>query len=366
MKPKERRNWKKIVLLGSLVLCGLILASLGIGYLLFPEAELPEAISEDMCSHYKIAFDTTSIEMIYLHPERILGDPEQFLEEDTAYLMLAQHRTRVNDPFPYQDWLRDIERLAAQPEAIRLQNTPYRLYQQIMTYQQSFCQEIGEQVLTSLPEGTELNTTIYLTALEGSAPAFTRPGEITFSLSHPLFVNAAFVHETTGVSAFFNLALHEFFHIGFANSSEAPTREQLMENEIVVDVLHVFQNEGLATYLSYTLAPEYPTPFEWFIYLLDREAVVRFYLNRMNDILLDGNPAPPLGEEYNQLYQRIARIGYRWKGLNIVGGYMAMTIENELGHEALVQTIEDGFYNFAETYNHLVDEDMQVLWNAAP
>ena len=40
-----------------------------------------------------------------------------------------------------------------------------------------------------------------------------------------------------------------------------------------------------------------------------------------------------------------------------------MTIENELGHEVLVQTIEDGFYSFAETYNTLVDEDMQVRWN---
>jgi hypothetical protein len=90
---------------------------------------------------------------------------------------------------------------------------------------------------------------------------------------------------------------------------------------------------------------------------------VRFYLNRINDILLDGSPAPPLGEEYNQLYRRIARVGYRWNGLYILGGYMAMTIENELGHEALVQTIEDGFYSFAETYNSLVDEDMQVRWN---
>ncbi|MEJ2758766.1 MAG: hypothetical protein P8046_09835, partial [Anaerolineales bacterium] len=206
-------------------------------------------------------------------------------------------------------------------------------------------------------------TIIYLTAHEGSAPAFTRPGEITFSLSHPLLANTTFIHETTGLSAFFNLALHEFFHIGFANSSDPPSEEQLKENEIVVDVLHVYQNEGMATILSYNLASEFPTPFEWFIYMLDREAVVRFYLNRINDILLDGSPAPPLGEEYNKLYRRIAKVGYRWKGLNIVGGYMAMTIENELGHEALVQTIEDGFFNFAETYNTLVDEDMQVRWN---
>ena len=366
MNVKKRRNRNKILLRGALILCALILATLGTGYLLFPEADLPEMVSEDVCSQYHIIFDTSSIETIYLHPESILADPEQFLQQDTAYLMLAQHRERVNDPFPYQAWLKDIEKLASQPEESRLQQAPYRLYQQIMIYQQSFCQEIAEKVLTSLPEGTELDTTIYLTAHEGSAPAFTRPGEITFSLSHPLLTVTTFMQETTGLSAFFNLALHEFFHIGFANSSDPPSEEQLKVNEIVVDVLHVYQNEGMATYLSHKMASEFPTPFEWFIYMLDREAVVRFYLNRINDILLDGSPAPPLGEEYNQLYRRIARVGYRWYGLNIVGGYMSMTIEKELGHEALVQTIEDGFYSFAETYNELVDEEMEVRWNEVP
>lgn len=363
---EERQNRKKYFLRGILIFCGLILLILVLGYFLFPKAALPEMVSEDMCSQYRISFDTTSIETIYLQPETILADPEKFLQQDNAYLMLAQHRSRVNDPFPYQAWVKDIERLAAQSEENRLQKTPYRLYQQIMTYQQAFCQEIADNILTSLPEGTELDVTVYLTAHEGSAPAFTQPGEITFSLSHPLLTNSAPVHEATGLSAFFNLALHEFFHIGFANTSEHPTTEQLMENEIVVDVLHVLQNEGMASYLSNKLSSQYPTPFEWFIYLLDREMVVHFYLNRINDILLDGSPAPPLGEEYNNLYRRIARVGYRWKGLYIVGGYMAMTIENELGHEALVQTIEDGFYSFAETYNYLVDEDMQIRWNEVP
>lgn len=366
MEVRERQSFKKIFVQILLILCGLILIILVIGFVLFPEAELPKMVSEDICSQYHITFDTTSIETIYLHPESILADPEQFLQEDTAYQMLAQHRARVNQPFQYQAWLKDIEKLATQSEESRLKKTPYRLYELIMTYHQSFCQEIADKVLTSLPEGTELDVTIYLTAHEGSAPAFTRPGEITFSLSHPLIVNTAFVHETTGLSAFFNLALHEFFHIGFANSSQPPSEEQLMEDEIVVDVLHTLQNEGMATSLSNKLSSEYPTPFEWFIYLLDRETIVRFFLSKINDILADGSPAPPLGEEYNQLYRRIGRVGYWLKGLNIVGGYMAMTIENELGHKALVQTIDDGFYSFAETYNALVDEDMQVHWNEAP
>ena len=366
MKAREKRNLINIVARDFLILCGLIFVILAIGFVLFPEAALPEMVSEDVCERHHIQFDATSIETIYLHPEVILANPERFLQEDKAYLMFAQHRARVHDPFAYEAWFKKIEKLAAQSEESRLQKGPYRLYELIMTYRQSFCQEVAENVLTSLPEGTELDVTIYLTAHEGSAAAYTRPGEITFSLSSPLLVNTALVHETTGLSAFFNLGLHEFFHIGFANSSNPPSEEQLMNNEVVVDVLHVLQNEGMATYLSYKLAPEFPTPFEWFIYMLDREMLVRIYLNEINDILLDGSPAPPLGEDYNDLYRRIGRVGYRWNGLYIVGGYMTLKIENELGHEALVQTIDDGFYSFAETYNELANEDMKIRWNEVP
>ena len=366
MKVKKRRNRKKRLLQGFLVLCGLVIVVLILGIVLFPEAQLPEMVSEDICKKSSIQFDTTSIEQIYHDPESVLENPEQFLQEDAAYQMFAQHRERVNDPFSTRVWLKKIEKLAGQSEESRQQEIPYRLYEMILTSQQSFCQEIAKNVLTSLPEGTDLGVTVYLTAHEGSAAAFTNQGRIAFSLSHPLLANTAFVHESTGLSAFFNLAMHEFFHIGFANRSVHPTEEQLMNNEIVVDVLHVLQNEGMATYLSYKLVPEYPTPFEWFTYLLDHKMIVRMYLNQINDILLDGSPAPPLGEEYNELYRRVGRVGYRWKGLYIVGGYMAMTIENELGHDALVQTVEDGFYSFAETYNALVDEDLQILWNEVP
>ena len=131
-------------------------------------------------------------------------------------------------------------------------------------------------------------------------------------------------------------------------------------------MLTVLQNEGMATYISYRMEPEYPAPFEWVNYLIDNETVVRWFIGQINGILADGSPPPPLGETYNQVYQRIGKIGYRWNGLYIVGGYMALTIEDQLGRDALVQTVEDGFYSFAETYNTLVDENMKIVWELVP
>lgn len=347
-------------------LLGLGIIIIGVTLVFFPRAELPPVIEEDVCTRNNIRIDTASIDTIYSHPESVLASPEKFVEEDKAYQLFAKHRARVNVPFQMAAWGKEIDKLASLPEAERTQQIPYKLYVSILEHRQTFCQEVVSNVLTYLPEGTELEVTIYLTALEGSAAAFTSGKEIAFSLSHPLLVNTALIYEPTGLSAFFNLALHELFHIGFHTHDELLSKDEHRKNEIVIDVLKVLQNEGMATYTSYRLSQKYPTPFEWFIYLLDKEAVVSFYLGKLNGILEDGSPPPSLGEEYNALYRRIGTWGYRRNGLYIVGGYMAMKIEQALGKEALIQTVEDGFYAFAETYNSIADEDMKVIWEVVP
>jgi hypothetical protein len=357
---------RKIILPFVIGLTGFIVVLLIIGFVLFPRPNLPPMVTEEFCSRNNIHFNSDSIEYIYFHPEDILTDPEKFLEEDRAYQLLAQHRERINDPFKFDSWLSKIKNLASLSEDRRKEQVSFRLYELIITHQESFCEEVAANVLSYLPEETEIDVTIYLTALEGSAAAFAAQQEIVFSLSHPLLVNTSVINQSTGLSAFYNLGLHELFHIGFAANFEHLSKEEHRKNEIIVDVLTVLQNEGIATHISHRMNPEYPTPFEWFIYLVDNETIVRWFIGEINEILADGSPPPPLGEAYNQIYQRIGKIGYRWNGLYIVGGYMAMTIEDQLGRGTLVRTIQDGFYSFAETYNTLAPEDMKIIWELNP
>ncbi|MGD2027382.1 MAG: hypothetical protein PVI99_06155 [Anaerolineales bacterium] len=357
---------KKRIITTAAVIPALGILVVVFGIIVFPRAELPALVEEDFCERYHIRFDASSLEQIFLEPESIIADPERFLDEDQAYQLLAEHRARVNDSFPYQAWLKDIEKIASQPEDRRKQRIPFRLYQLISTYKQSFCREVAENVWTYLPDGTDLDVRIYLTAYERSAPAYSRPGEIAISLSHPLFTNPAWIDESTGLSAFFNLGLHEFYHIGFAEVFDPPGEEEMRKNEIVLDVLSVLQNEGVATYISHQMMLDYPTPFEWFVYLVDRESIVRIYLGELNEILEEGSPPPPLGRAYTQIYRRIGSVGYRLKGLNIVGGYMAMKIDEAYGKETLVQTVNEGFFSFAEIYNTTADEEMKIVWEVVP
>lgn len=347
------------------ILFGVIISLTIIGFLLFPRPELPEAVTEDDCARYDIRFDGTSIEAIYHSPESILADPQAFLQNDPATMLLAEHRARVSDPFPFNAWLNDIQALAGRPVEEREQRAPYRLYQRLLANQNSFCREVVTAVLPYLPDGVDANVTIYLTALEGSAAAFAKNGEIVFSLPHPIFAGAQRIHEPTGVSAFYNLGLHELFHIYFASVYKWPTLAEHMANEVVMDMLMTLQNEGIATHISHQLNARYPSPFEWFLYLVDQKPVVRLYINEM-DKLFAFAQTQPTGEAYDAIYRDIASLCYQKKGFYIVGAFMAMTIENELGREALVQTISGGYEAFVRTYNAVVEESMQIQWETTP
>lgn len=356
---------KRVLMLIGVAFFGLAIAPIFIGLLLFPRAELPESVTVDYCAQYEIRFDASSVEAIYLHLQDILTDPERFLQEDQAYRLFVQHRERVHDPFPHDAWIKDIERLTSTSDVKRRQQAPFRLHELILKNQNSFSREVVSNVLSYLPADVDIRVTIHLTALEGSAPAYSDGQEIAISLSHPVFAVAQMIHEPTGLSAFYNLGLHELFHVYLNDIYDWPTVEEHMENEIVIDMLIALQNEGMATHISHQLNPRYPSPFEWFFYVVDQEPVVRLYIKEMNELFAVAQ-THPTGDAYEDIYRRLALLCYQRKGFYVVGAYMTQKIETELGRDALVQTISDGYYAFADTYNSIANENMKINFSTVP
>ena len=153
--------------------------------------------------------------------------------------------------------------------------------------------------------------------------------------------------------------------MGFASSYPWPSVEEHRQNEIVIDMLINLQNEGIATWIEYQMAEQYPSPFEWFLYLVDRDSIVSAYIADLNELFAIAQ-TQPTGDAYADAYRKIGAIGYNRKGFNIVGAYMAAQIERELGRDALVQTIRDGYQAFPEANNALVDEEMRIHWSTTP
>ena len=354
---------KKLLTFIGLVLLGGIALVILLGIIFFPRPELPEEVSSEICEQYHIRFDTSSIDRIFQTPEKILAAPEEFLSQDIAYQILSESRERGADAFRYSAWFRRIEKLASQPEKRREQQVPYKLYQLIMDHRGAFCQEVGRHVLTYLPAGAEVEATVYLTAMDNPVPAYADGENVVFSLSHPLFKYSTMIHETTGLSTFFNLALQELHHLGFAEVYPWPTEEELIQNEIVIDMLTSLHRESIGTFIEYELLEEYPSPFEYFLYLVDKELVVRRYVREMNELFVVAQTRPePSDPVYNDTYRQIGKLCYQQKGFYIVGGYMAMRIEEELGKEGLVQTIPGGYESFVKTYNTVASDEMEIRY----
>lgn len=181
----------------------------------------------------------------------------------------------------------------------------------------------------------------------------------------PLFAGTQMIHEPAGLAAFYNLGLHELFHVYLNDIYDWPTVEEHMENEVVIDMLIALQNEDMATYISHQLNPRYPSPFEWFPYAVDRESVVRLSINEMNDLIAIAQ-TKPTGEAHGEIYRRIASLCYQRKGFYIVGAHMTRTIQTESGRDAPVQTISDGYHAFADAYSPIAEKDMKIAWSAAP
>ncbi len=253
--------------------------------------------------------------------------------------------------------------LDSHPQQKRENQIPYKLYQLIMTYRRAFCQEVGPHVLYYLPEGAEIMVTIYLTAMDEPVPAYAYDQGIVFSLSHPLFKYSTMIHEPTGLSTFFNLALQELHHFGFAEIYLWPMVEELKLNEIIIDMLTSLHRESIGTYIEYELLDKYPSPLEYFLYMVDINSVVRHSIKAMNDLFAIAQTRPePMDPAYNDTYRWIGKLCYRRKGIYIVGGYMAMEIKEELGNKVLVRTIADGYGSFVDSYNSIAAEEMKIRY----
>lgn len=98
---------------------------------------------------------------------------------------------------------------------------------------------------------------------------------------------------------------------------------------------------------------------------MDRKPIARAYIADLNELFAIAQTRPS-GDAYADTYRKIGVIGYNREGCNIVGAYMAAQIERELGRDALIATIRDGYQAFPDTYNRLVDDEMQIRWSPTP
>lgn len=290
------------------------------------------------CLESTLAFDVSSAEHIILRPEIILEDPERFWREDEAYQLVGLWHEATHQPPDMDKWRESIERLAKLSPSERESHSQLEAVRNAAADEQSFIEQAVPFLCEWLPPDADLSTTLYFTT-EMMSAGFQQRGNVVI---HALNADLT------------NLFVHEVFHRGYTYIYRKYVSSEMETDPRRLMYLSL-QNEGMATYVAYRAREIFPHVGE-----VGRSLIATDY-----DLFEKPDEVARLLDELCTLHQeaggltadelrtRSWTIGIQGRANYVVGAYMAQTIENNFGREALVETIKNGPQSFVAAYNRV-------------
>lgn len=303
------------------------------------------------CFTSKVTLDVSSLESVLLKTDEILANPDKFWETDGAYNLAKKwhdiNKISVDTLDYYSTWIERLEEINDLTETQKQNHSSFRLMNEIMDRKGIFDERALQHICSFLPENdVNLNTTVYLTG-HTLAWAFMTHSNIVINVLHSHY-------KDKNADYFMNTIVHEVFHIGYGKNRAFRTEDDL-ENPGIYDVLDSFHNEGMAVYTAYKAQKFFPAPDEEDYVLLEDINEVKRLLKLLNGFFSE---AKSLSED--ELRVKSWDLGIMQRGYYVVGAFMAKTIDEQLGREALIETIKKGPLSFISTYNQLAEPEMQV------
>jgi len=329
------------------ILAGLVLAlcPFPIGAQSAGEAGKAAESAGSPCLKSRIRFDVSSVEKIILTPETILENPDAFWKEDEAYQLLMGWHNRIHQPPDLEKWRRGIEKLRDLPKAEREKHPQLVAARELTGIEKSFVARATPYLCSFLPPEADLSTTIYFTT-EMISAGFAEGGNIVVHiLNHG-------VH---------NLFVHELFHRGMASLPSLPG-DPRRNPGMTAQMYWTLYYEGLATYAGYAGRKEFPqigkigqSLVAGDYDMLDKPEEVRRLHSGLGKMFREAGSMDP-----DALRDLSWEYGVNQRAYYVVGAHMARTIDEKLGHAALIETLEKGPRAFLDAYNGLVGEDWKV------
>ncbi len=338
---------KKRLILAFLtgILSAVLVASVLVAIWIFLPTGLPNRTNErDVCTRYGIDFNLSSVTYIYQNPDKILKDPSLFWAEDPAYKLVAMGPQHRGKSLPPDGWIRHIENILALSDQKREEEKPFTRSVEIIEHADTYCQNALSIISSLLPPEADLNTTVYLTA-------FNDPSYFVFRGN--LVMRTDWSTNLGSITEFFNTLSHEMFHIGYFDFQ--PYQTEVWSDFYPTKVLlTVLQNDGLAVYTQYLLSSLYPGRAEIDFLIIKNNLLVKILINRVNGLLQETDVL-----SINEAVLR-AFTGKNQRALYMVGAYMALTIDENLGRDVLIETMRKGPRSFITTYNTVAEDGMEI------
>lgn len=302
--------------------------------------------SEQPKSKIQIDFDMRSVEKIILHPEDVLKNEDEFWTTDEAYKLLVRWANNNSRTLSRDDWRDAVRKLTLIPESQRKNNKIFVAVKEVYDNKQKFIDAAIPHILSFLPKSVpDCGTTIYFTA-ETPGTGFMTNGKIVMNLGASRLKN--------DIGYMQNLLLHEVYHIGYGYN-RSNRLEYKLENNSLYNILDALQNEGMATYTAYTALNIYPTENEDDFKMLEDKNIVEALVHSLNDFFIKAERMTP-----DELQKEGWNVGVSQRAYYVAGAFMAKSIDEKLGREALLGTIEQGPRSFVTVYNSTVDENLSL------
>ena len=304
-----------------------------------------QAAEAATCRDSRLVYSTDALERLIGEPAKVLADEAAFWEEP------AQHYTRlwaeaVDYQIDYEKWRADVRSIAGLSENERSRHSLIELTEDIVVARRPFLERAIPFVCSYLPPGSNLDVSIYFTA-HIPARSFLWEG---------IVINVAAPYWHGNPDNILNNLVHEIWHVGYAKNRDLRSEKNSV-GTVRYDMLDTLQNEGTATYVGYRADGMFHAPDEKDYRLLEDPAAVSRLLAQVNHLFAQVDVLP--ADEMDRLtWER----GVVDRAYYIVGAYMAQTIENALGGQALVDTIAAGPISFADLYNSLADAGEGIVF----
>ncbi len=316
------------------------------------------AISISVCaseqedkSRWDIRIRTESLEKLLLEPEKVHADPDDFWSLDEAYSTVLMWHETNNIPLEFRDyytkWQKFLNERISIERSKRQSDSAFLLLQKILVSNEVF-QTRGVQLLEDFTPRNDLKfeTNVYITG-RILPYAFMTNGKIVIDILSPHFKNDH--------NIIFNSITHECFHISYGYNRYLRSESPLENSFIYNTMLDGLQNEGIATYLGYLANDFFPANEIEDYQMFESMDVVRAKINSINELFTMADSL-----ESDSLRKLAWQIGVVNRGYYIAGAFMAKSIDEMLGRQALINTITAGPLSFVDTYNSIVNKDLEV------
>ena len=301
----------------------------------------------DICNS-SVNFNISSVESIILHPEVILQDIDEFWATDTAYIAAKEWHEGSGVDIPFKDWEYVINYHAEIDVEKRTKDPTFIMAKELQEKESLFNSKAIEHICSFLPASTlGFNRSVYFTAYTLSW---------AFASGDVAVVNINSTHFEDEQGKILNTMIHEIYHVGYRSNVLYQT-DIPMESSGHEEIIHTLLNEGLASYVSYAADSLFPYKIPTVDYVkLEDEKEIRRLHKELNRFFISSENM--LESEMDSISWEL---GIMQRAYYVVGSFMAKTIDEKLGREALVSLIRKGPSSFINTYNSIAPDDLKIV-----